>query len=59
MMFQDFATVWVENFKAINFCCFRGVSLDPRKLNPTNFDLAIQLLSHGAFQVLQACHNDW
>jgi hypothetical protein len=23
-------TVWVENFEAINFCCFRGVSLDPR-----------------------------
>jgi hypothetical protein len=47
------ATVWVENFEAINFRCFRGVSLDPQN---TNFDLAVQLLSHGAFQVLQACY---
>jgi hypothetical protein len=43
-------TVWVENFEAINFHCFRGVSLDPRKLNPTNFDLAVQLLSHDTFK---------
>jgi hypothetical protein len=48
-------TVWVENFEVINFRCFRGVSLDPQKLNTTNFDLTVQLLSRVTFQVLQAC----
>jgi hypothetical protein len=49
-------TLWVENFEAIHFHCFRGASLDPRKLNTTNFDLPVQLLGCGVFQVLQACY---
>jgi hypothetical protein len=49
-------TVWVENFEAINF---HSVSLVPQKLNPTNFDLAVQLLSHGAFQVSATMTGDF
>jgi hypothetical protein len=32
------------------------VSVLISELNPTNFDLVVQLLSHGAFQVLQVCY---
>jgi hypothetical protein len=44
-----------EYLEAINFRCFRGVSLDPRKINPTNFNLAVQI-NYDVFQVLQACY---